>query len=459
MWIVILALPLFLAGCSGSGGGDAPPVLTPTSTQQSPNAPPVVSPVVPPAPAPAGIIWRRDNTLMRSQTDGSGQVTLVDTPGFDPYSIFLSGSTVVYHITAPPLPPMANFGLTDIWQVQTNGTANHSVVATSDAEIIRDVFGPWVIYEHAVYAQGTFASSTIRNARLDGPGQALVTDARAIYRLHLGDRAVFERLAPLEDDGVQDYDGNMFSILPDGIDLRPLTAFPSGRNGTSTFITAMATLGNQVLFGVASYPQSIVNLYAVAVAGGPVTTLTVGSDYTWIAAVVGERIVYQRCVILPPDPEGPRVGPCDIYSVLSDGTGTVALATHQDMEFFQGAIGSQLIFRRNGGGATDTLYSVPAAGGAETFLLNLSAQNEFVSWIVEDRIILKRPTGLWSLKIDGGSLVQLTGDASDSTNREAGPFICFARGLSAPPDLWCVPVDGSGVATQVATGAYFVTGL
>jgi hypothetical protein len=86
-------------------------------------------------------------------------------------------------------------------------------------------------------------------------------------------------------------------------------------------------------------------------------------------------------------------------------------------------------------------------------------QNEFASWIVGDRVILKRPTGLWSLKEYGSELVQLTSDASDSPNREAGHFICFARGSSAQPDLWCVPADGSGPATQVTTRAYFVTGL
>ena len=63
-----------------------------------------------------------------------------------------------------------------------------------------------------------------------------------------------------------------------------------------------------------------------------------------------------------------------------------------------------------------------------------------------------------SLLIQHG-LVQLTGDPSDRANRSAGPFICFQRGSVTPPDLWYVPADGSGPATQVATGAYFVTGL
>ena len=100
-------------------------------------------------------------------------MTLVDATGFDPFDVQVSDSTVVYHITALPVPGLANFGLNDIWQVQTDGTGNRPVVNTADAEIIRGVFAPWVIYERAVYAQNAFVSSTYRSARLDGLGQGL----------------------------------------------------------------------------------------------------------------------------------------------------------------------------------------------------------------------------------------------------------------------------------------------
>src|SRR5690242_10263742 len=124
MWKIILAFPLFFLSCSS--GNETPP-----TSQQSPGVPPgPMSPTVGPPPTPAGLIWRQDSALNRSQTDGSGLVTLVNEPGFDPFDVRLSGSTVVYHITAPPLPPMANFGLDDIWQVQTNGTAKQAVAAT-----------------------------------------------------------------------------------------------------------------------------------------------------------------------------------------------------------------------------------------------------------------------------------------------------------------------------------------
>lgn len=80
--------------------------------------------------------------------------------------------------------------------------------------------------------------------------------------------------------------------------------------------------------------------------------------------------------------------------------------------------------------------------------------HEFVEGIVGTRVMLKRPTGLWSLTAEGSGLVQLTTEADDYTGA-AGAFACFARG----PALWCVPADGSGPATQVADPGTFVTGL
>lgn len=430
---LLLLLPLILVSCSG-GGSEAPPSLAPQPSATQP-------------PAPAGLLYRTDTTLVRSQTDGSGKVTLEDAPGLDLFSLSLTGSTVVYQITALPVPGLADFGLADIWQVQTNGTEKRAVVNSQDAEIIRDVFSPWVVYENAVYANNRYVSSTYRQARLDGSGQGLITDANAVYRLHVGTRTVF----------VQPGGGSVFSVLLDGTDERTIAEVPNG--STTTFVTPVGTLGTSVIISQVTGRNDSVALFTVPVTGGAHATLVEGPDYSALAAVVGARIVYSRCAIIGHDPVfgDPIAGPCDLYSALSNGTGTVALATTPDNETVQGVIGSSVIVRRNGG-ATDRLYSLPVGGGAETFMLTLD-QNEFVSWIVGDRVILERTTGLWSLKADGSGLVQLTSDASDRTNQSTGPFICFARGPAAQPDLWCVPVDGSRLATQVATGAYFVNGL
>jgi hypothetical protein len=80
--------------------------------------------------------------------------------------------------------------------------------------------------------------------------------------------------------------------------------------------------------------------------------------------------------------------------------------------------------------------------------------HEFVGGIVGDRVILNRPTGIWSLMADGTGLVQLTTGA-DGFAGSTGVFACFNRG----PALWCVPADGSGPATQVTDNGKFVTGL
>jgi hypothetical protein len=437
----LLVLPVILPSCSGDGSSETPTAPT------SPTTPATSTP-----PAPVGLLWRTNSALFRSQTDGSGVVTLVDAPEFDPFDVHVSDSTVVYHITAPPVPGVTDFGLNDIWKVQTNGTGNSPVVNTADAELIRDVFGPWVIYERVVYAQNTLQSSSYRSARLDGPGQGLVTDALALYDLHIGERAVFTGIEPVGS-------GSIFSVLLDGTDVRTLADIPSG-SPPITFLTPTHTIGNQVLFSQASYPQNTANIFSVLVTGGPVLPVTQGDDYTWIGAIIGSRIVYHRCPLIPnPDPTEPNpiAGPCDVYSVLSDGSGNVALATHPETEFVQGVLSSQVLIRRVGS-VSDTLFSIPVTGGAETFMLTL-AQNEFVSGVIGDRVILRRSTGVWSMKADGSGLVQLTNDSTDSPNGSTGPFSCFQRGLLSPPGLWCVPADGSGPATHVAPEASFVSGL
>jgi hypothetical protein len=134
----------------------------------------------------------------------------------------------------------------------------------------------------------------------------------------------------------------------------------------------------------------------------------------------------------------------------------VALTATSDVNYVQGIIGQQVIVRRNHGGPTDQLFSVPATGGGETPILTLSFDDEFVMTIIEDRIILQRPTGLWSVQADRHALVQLTTeDHAFEAVHAVGPFACLNRGAA----LWCVPADGSGPATKVTDHGTLVTGL
>jgi hypothetical protein len=166
-------------------------------------------------------------------------------------------------------------------------------------------------------------------------------------------------------------------------------------------------------------------------------------------------VAYQQCeLVVLPDLDQ-TIDQCDVFSVLENGTGRVTLTNTRDINYVQGLIGQQVIIRRSHSGPTDELFSIPVNGGFETPILSLSYQDEFVIGIVNDRIILQRMTGIWSVQVDGSELVQLTPDVNTFSVGAVGPFACFARGEG----LWCVPSDGSGSATKVTDQGMFVTGL
>jgi hypothetical protein len=328
-----------------------------------------------------------------------------------------------------------------IWKADVQGGGTHALVETQlDIEFIMDVIGSWVIYGVPL------RSWSPHSVALDGSViHSFALFAGSFYARSVGGRAVLVQcdLAPICTD--------LYSVLPDATDLRHLTALPTGPNGMFfTFPSIPGAAGNQVIYSVL-FPASVQDLFAVPVTGGPVTTLANSPDYEWLGAVVGSRVIYHRCVV----ESSLHVSQCDLSSVLSDGTGTVALSTNPDNEIVQGVIGSQVIVRRNSG-ATDSLYSIPASGGAEVPMLTLAdPMHEFVAGIVGDRVILKQSTGLWSLRADGSGFVHLTTEADGFMIGGAGPFACFNRG----PALWCVPADGSGPATKVTENGTFVTGL
>lgn len=442
---LILLLPLILISCSG-GGSEAPPSLAPQPSAAQP-------------PAPAGLILRRDNALIRSQTDGSGQVTLADEPaGIS--STLVSGTNVVY--TTPQIPPVSN--MEDIWTVQTNGTDRHLVVHDAVHEThLSDVIGPWVLYTYRPGLSFSPPPPSLAGILLTGVGSRIIMAAtgqgelwqQPNYERQVGGRALIE------------FAGNLFSLLPDGTDLRQITFYPPYPHFNEPFTVWLGTRGvveDKAIYSVIPILEEMPKLFAVPVGGGSVVQLGTGLEYEILGAIAGSRVIYNRCVLVRvSDPAGgfnSVLDQCDVVSVLSDGQGRVALTSTRDINYIQGAIGQQIIVRRSQrGGTTDSLFSIPGSGGVETPMLLLSAQNDFVSGIVADRVILRRPTGLWSIKADGSGLVQLTADTSDWFSGSTGPFACFTRGSSAQHDLWCVPADGSGLATQVDTGAYFVSGL
>ena len=421
-------LVLFLiAGCSG--GGSESPDSTASQPATGPQAPPQAS-----------LIWLSSSGLFRSHTDGTGRITLDDQPGVS-RPVLVSSTSIVYTREVNRL--------RDVWAVQLNGTGKHVLANDQDDEILRDAFGSWAIYDRS---PGELRGNNIWSVSLDGQQAHLLVAAneqldQQFSGFHQGQaagRAVY--LLSCSVLRVDPSCGQLHSILPNGSDPRQLTV--------DSFIPFIGGhVGNRLIYSQFSSTEAIDrDILSVPVTGGPPTPLANSQDYESERAdlITGSRVVYHRCVVRPPSS---FVGQCDVYSVNGDGSGTIALSTHPDNERVQGLIGSRVIVRRNSG-ATDTLFSIPAGGGAETPMLTIDAQTEFVVGIVKDRVILRRPTGLWSLKADGESLTQLTNQV-DELAGSAGEFVCFARGQA----LWCVPADGSAEPTQVTDNGVFVEGL
>lgn len=299
---------------------------------------------------------------------------------------------------------------------------------------------------------------------------------------------------------------DLFSLLPDGTDFRQLTTIPRGPNGEFTLLGMRGMVGTQVIYAALS-SQFVPDLFAVPVTGGVVTTLASSPDNEFLGDVVGSRVVYHRCAILP----NFEAGQCDLYSVQSDGSatvalstnpgnefvaeivgtrivytrsvggqtdiysgnvdgsGTVPLATHPQPETVAGVVGSRVIFRRTIGGLDD-LYSIQAdSTGGEIALATFPEEDSFAG-VVGTRVIFERvmgpsimssPRQLYSVQADGSGLVPLTpGTERDEFAGAAGDFACFERSQGDQRDLWCVPADGRTPAAPIATtGAdeYFVT--
>jgi hypothetical protein len=434
--MLILALTLILISgllsACGSGGSEASATLTDP----------------PPPPAPASLLYRADHTLVKSQTDGTVQVTLAEEPaGFN--TIVVVGAQVMYE--TPQIPPVTN--MEDIWAVQTNGTDRHLVVHDPVHEThLRDVIGPWMLYDARPGRSFEPPPPSLASVLLNGTASRIIMAAEGAgeiwqtpnYERQAGGRAIVE------------FAGNLFSLLPDGTDQRQLTFYdPLPHLNNEPFVVVIGVPGvvaDRAIYSIIPIGEATPKLFTVPVSGGPIAQLGTGSDYEFLGVVVGSRVVYHRCAVLSID----TLGPCDVYSVNGNGTGSIAVSTHQDNDAVQGVIGSQVVIRRNHGGPTDTLVSAPVSGGAETTLLTLSFDDEFVMAIVGDRIVLQRTTGYWSIKADGSGLIQLTTeDPAFEAVHAVGPFACFNRGEA----LWCVPADGSAPPTKVTEKGTFVVGL
>jgi len=483
MRALVVVFLVMLVGCSSGGGSASDPA--PTSS----------------APAsPAGVIWGRtagsQESLFRSQSDGSGQVTLVDEPGIRATFAKLAGSLVIYQTQAVPF---SGADQRDIWKVSTSGTGRQALANTTDDEIVRDVVGSRVVYDQVFSLPSGVRLNDLTSVVTDGSGRQVIglavrtpgSESIANYEGSVGGRVIYGR------------NNELHSLLPDGSDPRPLVTASGGSGAQSTIIGMQGSIGSSVIYSAKPSSQFFPDLYDVPANGGAVVPLASDPDNDILGGVSGNRVVYHRCngpcdlysvaddgtgtIPLSTDPGnkfveeivGGRIvytrsvnGQTDIYSVNADGTNTVPLATSPANEGIEGSVGSRIIFRRADNNGNDNLYSIQSDGSGGEIPLATFSEDDSFGGVVGSRVIFERvmgsnvmtsPRALYSVQADGTGLVQLTpGTSLDEFAGAAGGYACFERTQSGQHDLLCVPADGSAPASPIAATSadeYFITGL
>lgn len=401
---------LVLAGCSDGGGGQAP-VSGPASQPQ----------------AQPDILVATPTGLLRSQVDGQGQRVLTTVPAPNPQQTFVSNGNIYY--SRPTQTP----GSADVWTVHTDGTGDHALLNTVDDESVRAVSRPWLIY-----AKFTPSGEEHWSLRLDTLAQFLL------------DVPVFGNTIQFQNANrvILGGEPQISSITTTGTDriiLASLTQQERDQEATllGPWIVADALVYRRV---TATQVLNSSNIFAVPLDGGTAVPLDSEQAYTYFAGSIGARVVYQRCTIEP------SALPCDVASVQNDGTNRVVLAAQPANEATQGVTTNQVIIRRNLNGH-DQLIAVPVTGGPEILLMTMT-NDEFVDLIVGDLLILRRPSGTWSLTLNG-TLTQLTTVAKEDGFRAVGSTLCLNRQQA----VWCLPLDGQGSATKITDEGEIVATL
>ena len=409
--LVLIGLAL-LAGCSGGGGGD------PSTTSSAPSPPPST-----PTAQPDMLVATSDG-LWRGKATGKGGLIFA-RPNLNRDDLFMSQGIVYYPREAPPI--LFDYPNQDIWSVRADGTGDHAVLNTTADEFVKDAQGNIAVYEQGTYTLANGLDHTDYGSLRDGaPLTVLPINERFTgYAFMVGTKAFFNN------------ERQIFSVNADGSGLSthatvsgPFTLAPSD------------SFDNTLIYREYDFGTGHGTLKAVPVSGGSPASLDDGQAYVAYAGHVGSRVAYQRCEIDMGDIP-PRAGACDVVSVNSDGSGTAVLASHPANEAVQGIIGNQVIIRRNLS-SNDHLIAVPVAGGAEKLLMTMT-DNEFVDLVAGDVLILRRPSGTWSLDMNG-TLKQLGSVAGESGFIEVGNAVCLNKNTA----VWCIPLDGKGEAVKIA---------
>ncbi|TKB88568.1 MAG: hypothetical protein E8D41_16385 [Nitrospira sp.] len=384
---------VLLAGCSGGGGDSSTPTSAPVPLAQP------------------DMLTATPQGILRGKANGQGQQEILQAPNLLGSNLFVDQGNIVYSRTS-------NAG--DIWTVRTDGTGDHALLNSPNLEFFYNASWPWVIFED------------------DGVGtKSLNAETQAQFPIGWGGipfRVRFKDARVIFSD-----DGYIYSETFTGTDRIVYVAPDQPEQNITSAIVEDRLVYRRLLFSPSS------NLFSVPILGGTTLPLDSGQSYVSFGESLGARVVYARC----PFVSGLRTGPCDVVSVNSDGSAPVVLASDPANEAVQGVTTNQVIIRRNLAG-NDQLVAVPVAGGPEKLLMSMT-DNEFVDLIVGDLIIVRRPSGTWSLDLNG-TLTKLGTVVGDSGFIAVGNSVCVTKVTA----VWCMPLDGSGPQVKIANNGKVV---
>ncbi len=299
---------------------------------------------------------------------------------------------------------------------------------------------------------------------------ALVAVAAALAAA-IGSRATFPgpegRIAFASDrSGGTD---NVFTMKPDGSDVRQLTFLTAGQGGDNE--PAWSPDGTQLVFTEHNADFSVWRLWLIDADGSNRHQLfaetTGASDFQGNWSPDGKQVIFRRCV--DADEE------CAIYTVKSDGHGLRAVTSPKENkklniydvkpEYAPG--GRRIAFGSfNRGGVIGAVYLMGARGGIHE-LTPSGIEAIDPDWAPDgSRIVfwthccMPLPNGISAINPDGSGLVQLTSptDANDirPSYSPQGDRIAFEHDSAdfSTRSIAVMNADGSG-QTVIQDDAYF----
>ena len=397
--LLVPLLPLIFVAC-GSGGGDTPAAVTAPAAQPD-------------------MLTATPQGLQRGKANGQEQRLIFAQPNMHQSFATISQGHVLYRKT------------NDVWAVRTDGTNERAIVNTPDSEFIVTVNGPWLIYGQDVAQPSGRLVTRYGSANIESGARFQFDDSE-------GTDFVTQNDARLISTTSQEQISSLTVAGADRLTYDALT--PAEQQTGGMFLATKQIVGNALIYSRSAsiapatfYSRTL----AIPLGGGAATLLDEERYDTYSAWSIGDRVVYHR--------QAPYPGPSqnDVVSIQTNGSNRVVLTAHPENEAVQGTVGNQVIIRRNLSG-NDQLIAVPVTGGAERVLMTMT-DSEFVELTADDFMIVRRPSGVWTLDLNG-TLKQIGTVAMNPGFIFVGNAVCGNRGSAA----WCMPLDGSTPAVKIA---------